>query len=61
MYMHLKTMLLVKTANKALQVTQKASFVLCITLRFIFAQNKGHFLGHLNLALAVNKISSSQI
>ena len=44
MYMHLKTMLLVKTANKALQVTQKASFVLCIALRSIFAQNKGHFL-----------------
>jgi hypothetical protein len=30
--------------NKALQLTQKASFVLCITLRFIFAQNKGRFL-----------------
>ncbi len=44
-------MLLVKTANKALQVTQKAAFVLCITLRSIVAQNKGRFLGHLNLAL----------
>jgi hypothetical protein len=32
-----------KTANKTLQLTQKASFVLCITLRSIFAQNKGHF------------------
>jgi hypothetical protein len=31
--------------NQALQLTQKASFVLCITLRFIVAQNKGHFLG----------------
>ncbi len=31
--------------NKALQLTQKASFVLCITLRSIVAQNKGHFLG----------------
>jgi hypothetical protein len=29
--------------NKTLQLTQKASFVLCIALRFIFAQNKGHF------------------
>jgi hypothetical protein len=36
-------MLLVKTANKALQLTQKASFVLCIPLRSIFAQNKDHF------------------
>jgi hypothetical protein len=33
------------SSNKALQLTQKASFVLCIALRFIFAQNKGHFLG----------------
>jgi hypothetical protein len=33
------------SANQALQLTQKAAFVLCITLRFIFAQNKGHFLG----------------
>jgi hypothetical protein len=32
-------------ANKTLQLTQKASFVLCIALRSIFAQNKGHFLG----------------
>jgi hypothetical protein len=31
-------------ANKTLQLTQKASFVLCIALRFIIAQNKGHFL-----------------
>ncbi len=38
-----KTMLLVETANKALQVTQKAPFVLCITLRSIIAQNKDHF------------------
>jgi hypothetical protein len=38
-----KNMLLVKTANKALQLTQKASFILCIALRSIFAQNKGHF------------------
>jgi hypothetical protein len=30
--------------NKALQLTQKASFVLCIALRVIIAQNKGHFL-----------------
>ncbi len=30
--------------NQALQLTLKAPFVLCITLRFIFAQNKGHFL-----------------
>jgi hypothetical protein len=29
--------------NKTLQLTQKASFVLCIALRSIFAQNKGHF------------------
>jgi hypothetical protein len=29
--------------NKTLQLTQKASFVLCITLRFIIAQNKDHF------------------
>jgi hypothetical protein len=29
--------------NKTLQLTQKASFVLCIALRFIIAQNKGHF------------------
>jgi hypothetical protein len=34
-----------KTPNQALQLTQKASFVLCIPLRFIIAQNKGHFLG----------------
>jgi hypothetical protein len=31
--------------HKTLQLTQKASFVLCITLRFIFPQNKGRFLG----------------
>jgi len=31
--------------NQALQLTHKASFILCITLRFIFAQNKGHFSG----------------
>jgi hypothetical protein len=31
--------------NQALQLTQKASFVLCIALRSIFAQNKGRFLG----------------
>ncbi len=43
MCMYLKTMLLVKTANKALQLTQKAPFVLCIALRSIIAQNKGHF------------------
>jgi hypothetical protein len=30
-------------ANKTFQLTQKASFVLCITLRFIIAQNKDHF------------------
>jgi hypothetical protein len=30
-------------SNQALQLTQKASFVLCIALRSIFAQNKGHF------------------
>ncbi len=30
---------------KALQLTQKVAFILCITLRYIFAQNKGHFLG----------------
>jgi hypothetical protein len=29
--------------NKTLQLTQKASFVLCIALRFIFAQNQGRF------------------
>jgi hypothetical protein len=29
--------------NKTFQLTQKASFVLCITLRFIVAQNKGRF------------------
>ena len=29
--------------NKTLQLTQKASFVLCIALRFIITQNKGHF------------------
>jgi uncharacterized membrane protein len=34
-----------KMYNKTLQLTQKASFVLCIPLRFIIAQNKGHFLG----------------
>jgi hypothetical protein len=39
------------SSNKSLQLTQKASFVLCIALRFIFAQNKGHFFGQLNLAL----------
>jgi hypothetical protein len=42
-----------KAHNQALQLTQKAPFVLCITLRFIIAQNKGHFLGQLNLALAL--------
>jgi hypothetical protein len=31
--------------NQALQLTQKASSVLCIALRSIFAQNKGHFSG----------------
>jgi hypothetical protein len=34
-----------KMRNQALQLTQKASFVLYITLRVIFAQNKGCFLG----------------
>jgi hypothetical protein len=34
----------VSKSNKTLQLTQKASFVLCIALRFIVAQNKGHFL-----------------
>ncbi len=34
---------LANDSNKTLQLTQKAPFVLCITLRFIFAQNKGHF------------------
>jgi hypothetical protein len=29
--------------NKTLQLTQKASFVLCIALRSIVAQNKGRF------------------
>jgi hypothetical protein len=31
--------------NKTLQLTQNASFVLCITQRFIVAQKKGRFLG----------------
>jgi hypothetical protein len=38
-------MVLSKAANKTFQLTQKASFVLCITLRFIIAQNNGRFLG----------------
>jgi hypothetical protein len=29
--------------NQALQLTLKASFVLCIALGSIVAQNKGHF------------------
>jgi hypothetical protein len=45
MYLYAKNMFLDKIANKALQLTQKAPFVLCIALRSIFAQNKGHFLG----------------
>jgi hypothetical protein len=40
-----------------LQLTQKVPFVLCIALRFIFAQNKGHFLGHLNLALGIQAVT----
>jgi hypothetical protein len=36
---------LANDSNKTLQLTQKAPFVLCITLRFIMAQNKGHFSG----------------